>query len=188
MAGSTRALPAEEADARAAVVKAGRAFAAAPAYRAAMKEYRPDGSVGPETITEYQAPDRLRIVTATRETVVHGDESWVRLEKGAWRAKGPSSLVAQLRTGAQRADALVTGKTGFALLRRERVGDTWTRVYRYHSKPGARPASTTTLWVAESDGLPRQEEFVLDQGQGAKVRRMTTFQYDADIRIEKPVR
>jgi hypothetical protein len=177
---------AAEPDARAALVEAGQAFSAAPAYRAVMKQYAADGALEHETLTEFQAPDRLRIVEPGRETVVYGERCYVREPLGRWREASPSSLVGRLKNRAQHAEALLEGKTGFAYLRRERLGGVWTRVYRYRTKPGATPASTTTLGVAESDGLPRQEEFVLVRGDGTTSKRVTTFEYPADVRIERP--
>lgn len=166
-------------------------------YRARIVNTLPTGSTS-TMLFEYAAPDRYHMTTqakaagrdTTLEFVVAGKDAFARVNTGAWsRFPGDvSQMIKPLRDPkfidqlARQGDARLVGP--------DTLDGQPTLVYSYTATNplGMNVKSEAKTWVSVSDGLPRKTESESDLS-GTKVRSTITYSdYNADIRIEPPIK
>ena len=187
-------------DARASLISAIKSMLAAKSYRARAESTTSSGSTSTTTI-EFVAPDHFHLTreattpghAATKqETIVVGDETWMKMGDAPWQ-RFPANLgetIKQFRNPdvineiARSVDVKIVGT--------EVLNGTQTTIYQYVlGNSGNRDFSTNAkTWVAV-DGLPHKTESETDLNLGGKQIHtksiITYYDYEADIKIDKPL-
>jgi len=173
---------------------------AAKSYRARAESTTSSGSTSTTTI-EFVAPDHFHLTreatspghAATKqETIVVGDETWMKMGDAPWQ-RFPANLgetIKQFRNPdvineiAKSVDVKIVGT--------EVLNGTQTTIYQYLlGNSGNKDFSTNAkTWVAV-DGLPQKTESESDFNLGSKQIHtksiITYYDYEADIKIDKPL-
>jgi hypothetical protein len=180
------------------MLKAMRTQLDAKSYRAHATSTLPDGTTN-KMLIEYVAPDSYRMTQAgqggaagnsTMEYVIVKGAMYMKMPNGQW-AKSPvdvSEMIKAFRDPkilddlAKMADVKFVG--------RDTLDGAPMLVYQYtqNNSMGMKLKSTSKTWVAVANGLPRQTE---SEGEfnGSKTKTLITMSdYNADIKIESPVK
>jgi TonB family protein len=156
-----------------------------------VKSYRvrigsPGASPDAAVIIEYVLPDRWHVIEKNEEMIVVGNDAYRKAGTGPWRPfKGmllvPHHSLEESINAIDKADEV-------DLIGRESVDGVPTMVYRRTSYLGPNKTTpiTTRLWIGEADSLLRKSEFDCDV-ESQKVTTVSTYyDYNADIKIERP--
>ena len=149
-------------------------------------------SPGAETSStfEYAGPGQFHLKTRNGEIIWLNDATYHKRDNDIWRKEPTNTWQVGLSVPArslldQLMDIQKAGGVGRA--GRETIDGINTLVFQQHAaQPFSNVRSTTKLWLAMADGLPRRVETQYDfSSRFAKV--LCTFSdYDSDIKIEPP--
>jgi outer membrane lipoprotein-sorting protein len=174
--------------ARTAIVKAQEAQSAAGAYSVRFSTVDlADGGTS-SGVLKFVAPDRYHFISdqGGEEGMHIGNQGFLKkAQSKAWKPE-PFELTRVLETyrGPARVGAEGVRTEGFAYVGRTRLGKEGFEVYRYQAtRLGER--SKITVWIAGSDGLPRQYQDEMDLGF-SRARRTWVITYDPSLRIQAP--
>jgi hypothetical protein len=169
-----------------AIVNASKAQLAAKSWRV-KSNIESNGVSIPGTL-EYVAPDRYHLTTSTIEMISIGSKSYMK-QNGTW-AETPlnvTSLIGSLMNSALPQE-LQNNITDAKSIGPDTLNGRPMSVYQFNNTMTANNiniATTTKLWVGESDGLPYQEVI---QGNLNGIKSTTTnlVEYDPNIQIQDP--
>ena len=181
------------------MTKALRAQLDAKSYRAHVTSSAPGGGNTKMTI-EYVAPDRYRMTGEgaggeagkgfKMEYVIVGGATYVKMPNSGW-VKSPIDANAMIKNfrDPKMLDEL-TKTADVKLVGPDTLDGAPMLVYQYtqNNPMGMNLKSTSKTWLSVADGLPRKTE---SEGEfdGKKTKTLITMSdYNADIRIESPVK
>lgn len=189
------------ADARAGLSKAMKAMLAARSYRARVESSTSSGTTS-TTLVEFASPDHFHLtreVTVAgraprhQETIILGNDTWMKMGETPWQ-KFPlnlGDLITQFRDPkileqiARSIDVKVIGA--------EALDGSQTTIYGYTLTDSDNRQSdiTARTWVGVADSLPRKTESESDGNLGGRQIHIkgtvTYYDYEADIKIERPL-
>jgi hypothetical protein len=175
-----------------------RAQLDAKSYRAHVTSSTDDGATN-KMIIEYVAPDSYRMTSAaqgdaagapTMEYVIVKGAMYMKTPKGGW-AKSPvdtSEMIKAFRDPKMLDELAKTADVKF--VGADTLDGAPMLVYQYtqNNPMGMKLKSTAKTWVAVADGLPRKTE-TDGEFNGKKTKTFVTMSdYNADIKIEAPVK
>jgi hypothetical protein len=181
------------------MTKAVRAQLDAKSYRAHVTS-SPANGASTKMLIEYSAPDRYRMTVEgaggeagknfKMEYVIVGGATYVKLPERGW-VKSPidaSGMIKSFRDP-KMLDEL-TKTADVKLVGPDTLDGAPMLVYQYtqNNPMGMKVKSTAKTWLSVADGLPRKTE---SEGEfnGTKTKMlMTMSDYNADIKIESPVK
>jgi hypothetical protein len=180
-----------------AMTRAMRAQLDAKSYRAHVTTTLADGAPN-KMIIEYVAPDRYRMVndmqvggkSLNQEFIIVGNGSYIKAPNGQWM-KSPvdaSEIVKGFRDPKMLDELAKTADVKF--VGADTLDGAPMLIYQYtQTNPmGLKMKSTSKTWLSVADGLPRKTE---SEGEfdGKKTKTLVTISdYNADIKIESPVK
>jgi hypothetical protein len=174
--------------ARTTIVKAQEAQSAVKAYSVRFTTVDlADGGTS-SGLLRFVAPDRYHFISdqGGEEGIHIGSQGFLKKARSRTWIPEPFELmrVLEIYRGPSRIGADGVGTEGFAYVGRTRLGKEDFEVYRYQAtRLGER--SKVTVWIAGSDGLPRQYQDEMDLGF-SRARRTWVITYDPSLRIEAP--
>lgn len=179
------------------MTRAMRAQLDAKSYRAHVAISNSDGTNNAMVI-EYVAPDRYRMTSdlqvggknVKQEFIIAGNATYIKAPNGTW-VKSPidtSSIVKAFRDPKTLDELTKTADVKF--IGPDTINGTPMLVYQYtqNNPMGMKLRSTAKTWLSVADGLPRKTE---SEGEfnGQKTKTLVTISdYNADIKIESPVK
>jgi len=171
----------------------------AKSYRAHVTSTTGDGMTS-KMLIEYAAPDRYRMTTEAQggsagkgfkmEYVIVGGATYIKTPNSGW-VKSPidaSAIIKGFRDPkmldelAKTADVKLVGP--------DTLDGAPMLVYQYtqNNPMGMKVKSTTKTWLSVADGLPRKNE-TEGEFNGTKTKTLVTMSdYNADIKIDVPVK
>lgn len=163
-----------------------KAFAAN-AYRARLEATRED--ITAATTYEFVAPDRFRMTTGPTEMILIGDAPFLKT-LGSWQ-KVATGLQSQMKS--VRDPEMVEKlhkSTDAKFVQPDTLDGKQMLVFECNSKDllGAEGATYAKFWIGVLDGLPHKAEFEGMTGSVKTKGVMTWYDYDADIKIEPPIK
>ncbi len=182
-----------------ALTKAMHAQLDAKSFRAHMTSSHSDGKTS-KMLVEYVAPDRYRMVNEGQdgdagkgfnvEYIIVGGATYMKIGNGNW-AKSPvdaGAIVKGFRDPKMLEE--LAKKTDIKFLGAETLDGTPMLVYQYEQDNplGMQVKTTSKSWLSVADGRLRQTE---SEGEfkGVKSKTLVTItDYNADIRIESPLK
>jgi len=187
-------------DARATLSKAMNAMLAARSYRARLESSTSNGT-RTTTLVEFVSPDHFHLTRDVsvagraprrHETIIIAGDTWMKMGDTPWQ-KFPvnlSDLITQFRD--PKIVDEIARSVDVELIGAEVLDGSQTAVYTYTLKdPDDKQSDITAkTWVGVADSLPRKTESESDADIGGKQIHIkgvvTYYDYQADIRIEKP--
>jgi hypothetical protein len=180
-----------------AMTRAMRAQLDAKSYRAHVTSTLSDGTSNAMVI-EYVAPDRYRMTNDAQvggkgykqEFIITGNATYLKAPDGSW-VKSPvdaSSIVKAFRDPKMLDELAKTADVKF--VGADTIDGTPMLVYQYtqNNPMGMNLKSTSKTWLSVADGLPRKTE-TEGEYDGKKTKTLVTISdYNADIKIESPVK
>jgi outer membrane lipoprotein-sorting protein len=180
-----------------AMTKAMRAQLDAKSYRARVTSTLGDGTSNAMVI-EYVAPDRYRMTNDAQvggkaykqEFVIVGGATYLKAPNSGW-VKSPvdaSGIVKAFRDPKMLDELTKTADVKF--VGPDTIDGAPMLVYQYtqNNPMGMNLKSTSKTWLSVADGLPRKTEMD-GEYQGKKTKTLVTISdYNADIKIESPVK
>ena len=187
-------------DARASLTSAIKSMLAAKSYRARVESTTSTGTIS-TTAIEFVAPDHFHLTRESNtpghaaiktETIVVGDESWMKMGDAPWQ-RFPANLSEAIKQF-RNPDVIneIVKSVDVKIIGTDVLDGTQTTIYQYTlGSPDNKEFSTIAkTWVA-GDGLPRKTESEGDLTLGNKQVHtksiITYYDYEADIKIEKPL-
>ena len=169
-----------------AIVNASKAQLAAKSWRV-KSNIESNGVSIPGTL-DYAAPDRYHLTTSTIEMISIGSKSYMK-QNGTWveTPLNVTSLIGSLMNSALPQE-LQNNITGAKLIGPDTLNGKPMSVYQFNNTMTANNiniATTTKLWVGESDGLPYQE-VIQGNLNGIKTTTTNLVEYDPNIQIQDP--
>ena len=180
-----------------AMTRAMRAQLDAKSYRAHVTATLPDGTSNAMVI-EYVAPDRYRMTNDAQiggkgykqEFVIVGGATYIKAPNSSW-VKSPvdaSGIVKAFRDPKMLDELTKTADVKF--VGADTIDGAPMLVYQYtqNNPMGMNLKSTSKTWLSVADGLPRKTE---SEGEmdGKRTKTLVTISdYNADIKIESPVK
>lgn len=181
------------------MTKAVRAQLDAKSYRANVTSTTGNGA-STKMLIEYSAPDRYRMTVEgaggeagqgfKMEYVIVGGATYVKTPNSGW-VKSPIDASAMIKSfrDPKMLDEL-TKTADVKLVGADSLDGAPMLVYQYtqDNPMGMKLKTTSKTWLSVADGLPRKTE---SEGEfnGAKTKMlMTMSDYNADIKIESPVK
>jgi hypothetical protein len=138
---------------------------------------------------EFVAPDRYRMVNGPTETIVIGEQAYIKT-MGSWQ-KVATGIGEQMRSirNSELANQ-VREATNVTFVQSDTLNGTPTVVYSYVTSnlAGASGTSNNKTWVSLADGLPRKSEFASNFGGFSSTGVMTWYDYNGDVKIEPPIK
>jgi outer membrane lipoprotein-sorting protein len=180
-----------------AMTRAMRAQLDAKSYRAHVTSTMPDGSNNAMVI-EYVAPDRYRMTSDVQvggkgmrqEFVIVGGATYIKAPNGSWvRSPVDASGIVKAFRDPKMLDEL-TKTADVKFVGADTIDGVPMLVYQYtqNNPMGMNLKSTAKTWLSVADGLPRKTEMDSEY-QGKKNRTLVTISdYNADIKIESPIK
>ena len=181
------------------MTRAMRAQLDAKSYRAHVTSSTGDGTAN-KMLIEYAAPDRYRMTTEGQggeggkgfklEYVIVGGVTYVKPPDGDW-VKSPvdaNAIIKSFRDPKMLDELAKTADVKF--IGPDTLDGAPMLVYQYtqNNPMGMKLKSTAKTWVAVADGLPRKTE-TDGEFNGKKTKTFVTMSdYNADIKIEAPVK
>ncbi len=181
------------------MTKAMRAQLDAKSYRAHVTSSMGDGAAT-KMLIEYTAPDRYRMTGEgaggeagkgfKMEYVIVGGATYIKTPNGGW-VKSPIDASAMIKNFRDPKMLDELAKTAdVKLVGTDTIDGAPMLVYQYtqNNPMGMNLKSTSKTWLSVADGLPRKTE---SEGEfdGKKTKTLITMSdYNADIRIEAPVK
>lgn len=179
------------------MTKAMRAQLDAKSYRAHVTTSS-SGGTGGKMLIEYVAPDRFRMVSESKvngkdynqEFIIAGNGSYMKAPNGQW-VKSPvdaSEMIKAFRDPKMLDELAKTADVKFVGL--DTLDGAPMLVYQYtQTNPmGMKMTNISKTWLSVADGLPRKTESEGDFN-GQKTKTLVTMSdYNADIKIESPVK
>lgn len=187
--------------ARDSLTKAMQSMLAAKSYRARVESTTSSGTTS-KTIIEFVAPDHFHVTREAnpsghapikQETIVVGDETWVKMGESPWQTF-PVNLgdtIKQFRNPKVVDD--IAKSIDVKVIGTDLVDGSQTTIYQYTlGDPEKKDFNTTAkTWVSAGDGLPRKTESEADFNFGGRPihtkSTVTYYDYEADIKIDKPL-
>ena len=181
-----------------AMTRAMRAQLDAKSYRARVKTTLADGAAS-EMLIEYSAPDSYRMTrpaqggagdNAGMEFVIVGGATYIKTPNAGW-VKSPidaGEMIKGFRDPKMLDELTKTADVKF--IGPDTLDGAPMLVYQYtQTNPmGMNVKNTAKTWLSVADGLPRKTESE-GEFQGKKTKTLITMSdYNADIRIESPVK
>ena len=159
----------------------------AKAYRARLEATRE--GITAMTTYEFVAPDRFRMITGPTEMIVIGDAPFLKT-LGSWQ-KVATGLQSQMKS--VRDPEMVEKlrkSTDAKFVQHDLFEGKQMLVFECSSKDllGAEGVTYAKTWVGVLDGLPHKAEFEGMTGSVKTKGVMTWYDYNADIKIEPPLR
>jgi TonB family protein len=156
-----------------------------------VKSYRvrigsPGASPDAAVIIEYVLPDRWHVIEKNEEMIVVGNDAYRKAGTGPWRPFKAMLLVPHHSLG--ESINAIDKADEVDLIGPESIDGVPSLVYRRTSYLGPNKTIplTTRLWIGEADSLLRKSEFDCDV-ESKKVTTVSTYyDYNADIKIERP--
>ncbi|HYP29726.1 MAG TPA: hypothetical protein VE262_23640 [Blastocatellia bacterium] len=171
-----------------AIAKSMRAQMDVRSFRVRM-EFSYAGNDNARTV-EFVAPDRFHMISDKNEVYIIGPDTFMKDEKGRWQ-KVPMDVNAMIQSFRDPTIIDEVRRSASAKFIGPDVLDGAPMlVYEYSMSNafGTNSTSTTKSWIAESDGLPRRLE-IDGEINSVKARAVNTYyDYNADIRIEPPIK
>jgi hypothetical protein len=169
-----------------AIVNASKAQLAAKSWR--VKSNIESNGVSILGTLDYAAPDRYHLTTSTIEMISIGSKSYMK-QNGTWveTPLNVTSLIGSLMNSALPQE-LQNNITGAKLIGPDTLNGKPMSVYQFNNTMTANNiniATTTKLWVGESDGLPYQE-VIQGNLNGIKTTTTNLVEYDPKIQIQDP--
>jgi len=181
------------------MTKAMRAQLDAKSYRAHVTSTLADG-VSTKMLIEYVAPDSFRMTRvgqgssaggdATMENVVVKGAMYMKMPDGGWM-KSPvdaSEMIKTFRDPKMLDELVKTAEVKF--IGPDTLDGAPMLVYQYtqNNPMGMNLKSTAKTWLSVADGLPRKTE-TEGEFNGQKTKTLITISdYNADIKIESPLK
>ena len=179
------------------MTRAMRAQLDAKSYRAHVTSSLSDGS-STAMVIEYVAPDRYRMVNDAQsggknfkqEFIIVGGATYMKAPNGSW-VKSPidaSGIVKAFRDPKMLDELAKTADVKF--VGPDTLDGAPMLVYQYtqNNPMGMNLKSTSKTWLSVADGLPRKTESDGEYG-GKKTKTLVTItDYNADIKIESPIK
>jgi hypothetical protein len=138
---------------------------------------------------EFVAPDRYRMVNGPTETIVIGEQVYIKT-MGAWQkvAVGVGEQIKAIRNAELAAQ--VREATNVSFMQSDTFNGEPTVVYNYvTTKLGVTSGtSNNKTWVSLKDGLPRKSEFISNFGGFSSKGVMTWYDYNGSVKIEPPIK
>ena len=181
------------------MTRAMRAQLDAKSYRARVTSSLSDGTSAAMLI-EYVAPDRYHMTSDAQgggagkglkmEYVIAGGATYIKTQNNQW-VKSPidaSSIVKAFRDPKMLDELAKTADVKF--VGPDTIDGAPMLVYQYtqNNPMGMKMKSTSKTWLSVADGLPRKTESE-GEFEGKKTKTLITISdYDADIKIESPIK
>jgi hypothetical protein len=180
-----------------AMTKAMRAQLDAKSYRAHVTSTMADGA-NTAMVIEYVAPDSYRMTSDVQvggkgmkqEFIIVGGGTYIKAPNGSW-VKSPvdaSGIVKAFRDPKMLDELAKTADV--KLVGADTIDGAPMLVYQYtqNNPMGMNLKSTSKTWLSVADGLPRKTESD-GEFQGKKTKTLVTItDYNADIKIESPIK
>ncbi|HEX8458813.1 MAG TPA: hypothetical protein VF656_16070 [Pyrinomonadaceae bacterium] len=196
--GATKAVISENDKPADVLTRAMRAQLDAKSYRARIETTSPDGTAN--MLVEYAAPDNYRMTGETQpggnakpvkmEYVIAGGATYVKVPNGQWvRSPIDAGQMIKAFRDPKMLDELA--KTAdVKLVGTDNIDGAPMLVYQYtQTNPlGMQLKANSKTWVAVADGLPRKTETEGEMGGKKSKTLINMSDYNADIRIEAPVK
>jgi len=137
-----------------------------------------EGQLSMETLIEYVLPDRFHMVSDFAETIVIGDDMYMKAGD-AWTKMPGGGTGTELGGVGVTEDQILEAQ----LEGPEDVDGVPCQKYVYTAKVGDNPPTEVTAWIGVKDGLPRK--IVTKLGSGSTMTQIP-YDFNADITIEPP--
>lgn len=153
---------------------------------------------GPETsggtrVAEFVAADRFHVKWANgplgnTEIITIGDQQYSKFDNGNWTEGAPSEF-ASLKREKQMREMMASSVKDAHYIGTETIHGVPCHTYAYTMEVGVsgqKWTSTGKAWIGSGDGLPHQFDFELTVNS-YKQKSHVTYEYNVDIKVEKPV-
>jgi outer membrane lipoprotein-sorting protein len=159
----------------------------AKSYRARMESLS-DGKSFMTTV-EYVAPDRFHMTGPMNETIIVGSDAYIKLPTGQWQ-KVPidaNQMISSFRDPKMVEE--LRNSTDVKFLGTDSIDGMPAKVYQYTRKnvSGANMTTTSKVWIAVSDNLPRKMEVEANVNGKPSKTLITYYDYNTDIKIVPPM-
>jgi hypothetical protein len=138
---------------------------------------------------EFVTPDRYRIINGPTEMIVIGQDAFLKT-LGSWQrvATGLQSQMKAVRDPQMVEQLRQASEAKF--IQPDMLDSKPMLVYEYTSNNlmGVEGKITVKTWVGMFDGLPYKSEFESETGSRKAKGVLTWYDYNADIRIEPPLK
>ncbi|MBI3426465.1 MAG: hypothetical protein HY011_26350 [Acidobacteria bacterium] len=156
-------------------------------YRVRLEATRED--ITATTTYEFVAPDRFRMITGPTELIVIGDAPFLKT-LGSWQ-KATTGLQTQMKSirDPQMVEKL-RKSTDAKFAQPDTLAGKPMLVFECSAKDllGAEGATYAKTWIGVLDGLPHKAEFEGMTGSVKTKGVMTWYDYNAEIKIEPPIK
>ena len=147
---------------------------------------------GGTRVAEFVAADRFHVKWANgplgnTEIITIGDKQYSKLDNGNWTEGAPAEF-ASLKREKQMREKMASAVKDAHYIGTETINGVLYHMYTYTMEvevTGQKWTSTGKTWIASSDGLPHQYDFELTVGD-YRQKSHVTYQYNVDIKVEKP--
>jgi len=148
---------------------------------------------GGTRVAEFAAADRFHVKwtngpLGNTEIITIGDKQYSKLNNGKWTVGAPSGFSPLLQEKRMR-EMMASAVKDAHYVGTEMINGVPCHTYTYTMEvevSGQKWTSTGKTWIGSSDGLPHQYDFELTVGS-YKQKSHVTYEYNVDIKVEKPV-